>query len=107
MPGRDQTGPMGYGPKTGRGAGFCAGDPQTDYTSQMGGPGFGYEFGRRRGFGGGMGRGRRARWGGFFAQPTPQDERGLLNKQKEALQSRLNVIDQRLEELSSQESQGS
>jgi hypothetical protein len=82
MPRHDQTGPMVYGPKTGRGAGLCAGDSEADHMSQMRGPGFGYGFGRMRGFGGGMGRGRRARWGGFFAQPTPQDERGFLNKQK-------------------------
>ena len=100
----DGTGPIGYGPKTGQGAGFCAGDPQTDYTSRLRRPGFGYGFGRMRGSEGGMSRGRRTRWGGFFAQPTPKDERSFLENQREALQSRLNGIDQSIEELSAQES---
>jgi len=104
MPRRDQTGPMGYGPRTGRGAGFCESDSQPDFTSRQQAPGLGYGFGRGRGFGGGMGRGRRARQGGYFAQPAPHDERGFLDRQKEALQSRLNVIDQRLTELRAQES---
>ena len=30
MPGRNQTGPMGMGPMTGRGAGICTGTPGRD-----------------------------------------------------------------------------
>jgi hypothetical protein len=41
MPGGDRTGPLGYGPMTGRGAGYCAG-----YVT----PGYGNPaFGRGRG----------------------------------------------------------
>jgi hypothetical protein len=36
MPWGDRTGPMGYGPMTGRGAGLCAGYPAPGYTN----PGF-------------------------------------------------------------------
>lgn len=107
MPRHDQTGPLGHGSKTGRGAGFCAGNTEPDETSRMWRSGFGQGFGRSRGFRAGRGRGFRARRGGFFAQPNPQDERCLLDNQKEALQSRLDVINQRLEELSAQESQES
>ncbi len=33
MPGGDGTGPGGYGPKTGRGAGYCAGNNTQGYTN--------------------------------------------------------------------------
>ncbi|MGI6415636.1 MAG: DUF5320 domain-containing protein [Thermoguttaceae bacterium] len=46
MPGGDRTGPMGMGPMTGRGAGFCAGFATPGFVS--GGRGF---FGRGRGGG--------------------------------------------------------
>lgn len=49
MPGRDGTGPMGMGPKSGRGFGPCAGYPAMPYG------------------GCGMGRGRGYRW---IAQAT-------------------------------------
>ena len=101
MPRHDQTGPMGDGALTGRGAGFCAGDSMADDRSPMQAPGLGRGFGRSRGFRGGKGRGPRAGRGGYFAQPNLPDERCLLDRQREALQSRLHVIDQRLEELSS------
>ncbi len=50
MPRGDGTGPMGMGPMTGRGAGYCAGYPVPGYMNPYGG---------RGGFGGGWGRGRR------------------------------------------------
>lgn len=51
MPRGDKTGPMGMGPLTGRGAGYCAGGRNLEYA----GPGFAAGFGR------GTGRGRRNR----------------------------------------------
>ena len=49
MPRGDGTGPQGQGPRTGRGAGFCAGTDQPGYVSSPGG-------GRRfRQWGGGRG----------------------------------------------------
>jgi len=58
MPRGDRTGPMGFGPMTGRAMGYCAGYSVPGYANPIGG---GYGFGR--GFG--MGRGYRGRGGGF------------------------------------------
>lgn len=95
MPRGDGTGPMGSGPRFGKGAGFCAGDPRPDNVNQMPGRGFGRGLGRRRGFGGGMGRGRQGR----------KDERLSLESHRETLQSELDVINKKLEELAAQETQ--
>lgn len=48
MPGGDGTGPMGLGPLTGRGAGFCAEYPVMRYRNRA--IGYGMGFGRGRGF---------------------------------------------------------
>jgi len=63
MPGGDRTGPEGRGPKTGRGAGYCAGNDQPGFTEPgpRGGGGFGFGFGRGRGAGWGWRRGGRVR----------------------------------------------
>lgn len=106
MPGLDESGPMGYGSKTGRGLGFCKGH-QDSGNLNMPGRGFGRGYGRRSGFGGGMGLGRRARWGRIDVQPTQQEERSFLENQMEALQSRLNAVKQRLEELEPEVTQDS
>ena len=50
MPGQDQTGPMGIGSMTGRGAGNCRGNKQPVYSGNDG-------FGRGAGRGGGRGMG--------------------------------------------------
>jgi hypothetical protein len=65
MPRGDKTGPMGAGPMTGRGAGYCAGYAVPGYMNPTGG------YGRRgRGRGRGWGRGFR-RWGRFpYQQPV-------------------------------------
>ena len=78
MPFGDGTGPLGMGPMTGRGAGFCAGFGQPGFASPLPGrrsglgygaplpPGYGYGLGR--GFGRGLGR----RWwgrGGYYGYP--------------------------------------
>jgi hypothetical protein len=52
-----------------------------------------------------MGRGRWARRGGFFGQPNPEEEQHFLENDREALQSELNVINKKLEELATQETQ--
>jgi hypothetical protein len=80
MPFGDGTGPMGLGPMTGRGAGFCAGFGRPGFANSMPGypysygysgpapvwPRWGYGFGRGfgRGWGRGFGRGWR-RWGAY------------------------------------------
>jgi hypothetical protein len=51
MPGGDRTGPMGQGPRTGRGAGYCGGADMPGYANALPGGGRG-GFGRGRGGGG-------------------------------------------------------
>ncbi len=65
MPGFDGTGPMGGGPMTGRGMGFCAGR-QPAGARRFAGRGRGFGFGR--GWGGGFGWGRGFGWGAMPAQ---------------------------------------
>ncbi len=68
MPGGDRTGPLGAGPMTGRGAGFCAGYSMPGYMNPYFGGGFGFGRGRGRGFGRGRG------WGwhrGYYASGYP------------------------------------
>jgi len=60
MPRGDGTGPMGMGPMTGRGAGYCAGFGMPGYMNPGSGRGYGRGVGRV--FGPGFGRGRA---GGF------------------------------------------
>lgn len=63
MPGGDRTGPMGMGPMTGRGAGYCAGYGGPGYVNPIPRGGFGRGW-RRGGRGGGWGRGWGGGWGG-------------------------------------------
>ncbi len=98
MPRGDGTGPMGRGPLTGRGAGYCAGYGAPGYAN---GGGF---YGRPR-----FGRGFR-RW---YAPATPwygpayapvagrDDERDMLASQAEVLKDRLDQINKRLSDLES------
>jgi len=120
MPGGDGTGPMGTGPMTGRGAGYCAGYAMPGFASR--GPGRGFR-------GGGRGRGRRnwfyatgvpgwqrAAWGwpsfGFggvagapsapFGAPpamSRDQELDLLRRQAEDFAGALDEIKRRIEEL--------
>ena len=54
MPGRDRTGPSGFGPMTGRRMGFCADNDNLNYSNR----GLGYQRGNRGGFGYGRGYSR-------------------------------------------------
>ena len=108
MPGGDRTGPMGLGPMSGRGAGYCAGYGVPGYMNPL--PG--------RGFGGG-GRGWRhgyhatglpgwAGWGyptwpQYGAAPPPQAEMEFLREQARTLQAELEDIEHRMKELESAE----
>ena len=89
MPGGDGTGPMGMGPMTGGGRGYCAVPA-------------GRPFGRGRGWG--RGRGRRRGWFGFqpfTSQNTPQQEADMLREEARALQDDIASINQRITELES------
>lgn len=109
MPGGDRTGPRGMGPRTGRAAGFCAGFQQPGYMNPVPGRG----VGRGGGCFGGGGRGRRnwfyatglpgwARGAGGYdtpAMPGVPSESRTLKGQAELLQSQLDLVNQRINEL--------
>ncbi|PKL37463.1 MAG: hypothetical protein CVV44_14015 [Spirochaetae bacterium HGW-Spirochaetae-1] len=75
MPGRDGKGPDGKGPMTGRKAGRCGGNKNTEDTNQLG-RGIGTGGGRGRGLGKGPrdGSGPGASRGGKFNPPLPREK---------------------------------
>ncbi|MFA5575656.1 MAG: DUF5320 domain-containing protein [Tissierellaceae bacterium] len=84
MPRGDGRGPMGYGPMSGRGMGYCA---------RAYGPGPRMGFGRGRGFGPGFGP-------GYNAEPYySRTDKELLEEQKEILKDQLEYIEKQLEDL--------
>jgi hypothetical protein len=115
MPRGDGTGPMGYGPMTGRAAGYCAGYPMPGFANPIPGRGMGWGRGRGRGFGMGMGwrRGQQG-WGyppvaypaqvgyGYGPAPSAQDETDALREQVGYYTEALESINKRLAELSAQ-----
>lgn len=118
MPGFDGAGPMGMGPMTGGGRGFCA-VPMSDWNGPFGGRFFGRGRGWDRGGGWGRGLGWRHGWSGYgpawgypygvtpyYGDPnalefTPQQEAEMLKKEAEAMQDEINSINQRISELES------
>lgn len=106
MPGGDRTGPLGLGPMTGRGAGFCAGNPNPGYAYSR----FGRRFGRGRGFGHGFwGRGRRFWYGEFndipYVQPTKQEQKNYLEELLKNLEEELKIVKQRIQDLSKEKTE--
>jgi hypothetical protein len=103
MPGFDRTGPLGGGPRTGGGFGYCG--PYAGAESYRG-IGFGGNFGRgrryRRYSGRGFGRGRGTRfWGtsdvpGFYPQVSPNEESNYLRDQIAQLKADLHAMEDRL-----------
>ena len=91
MPGFDGTGPMGMGPMTGGGRGFCSpwgagGGMRTYGIPRWGGYGYPYYGGRP------------------FSMPYPysfsqEQEMDLLKRQAETMRAELNQIDARIQEL--------
>jgi hypothetical protein len=124
MPRGDGTGPMGVGARTGRAAGWCAGFG-TPGSNPVSGRGLGTGLGRGRGFFGGRGGGRGWRnmfnaiglsgWMNFggnaapyrnqtaYMKPDPEMEKQELRSQADALQSELEFIRKRLDEVSTGE----
>ena len=103
MPWGDRTGPRGFGPMTGRGAGYCAGDSVPGYMNP--------EQGYGRGFGYGRGRG----WGyrspiyapiytpypsGIIPHITPENQLTMLKQEKEYLESEMNGIKSAMDNIS-------
>lgn len=113
MPGGNRTGPLGQGPLTGKGMGYCAGSATPGFMSLGSGfgfrRGFGFRSGIGRGFGFGRGRGwMQAGFGRFGGYPYPQDypnvpmqpldeeqEMNFLNNQAEMLEDELKQINKR------------
>jgi len=102
MPRGDATGPMGKGSMTGQAAGFCAGYNIPGYLNKAGGCGYGMGFGRRnncRGFG------RRNRFfagglsGETWESPDTEEAKHALQSQVEFLQTKMEAIKKRLDEL--------
>jgi len=57
MPGGDRTGPLGQGPRTGRGLGWCNDNDRPGYADPAPGRGLGLGRGRGAVMGRGLGRG--------------------------------------------------
>ncbi|ADL13296.1 DUF5320 domain-containing protein [Acetohalobium arabaticum] len=109
MPCGDGTGPEGFGPMTGRGAGFCAGYNVPGYMNDGPRRGMGRGLGRGRGMGR-RGAGRRAmgrrRTPAYRPRPVnnsnvdqTEAEVNYLQQEKEALENELEAIQERILEL--------
>ena len=103
MPGFDRTGPVGAGPATGRGLGYCGnGTAVGAYGFGRGRAGFGRGYGA--GFGRGFGYGR-----GYYAPPVyaplVEDENLInnelvaLKQQKSWLEDQEKALNERLQSL--------
>lgn len=89
MPRGDRTGPEGFGPMTGRGMGFCAGNATAGFYAG----GRGRCFGRGRGFG--FGRGLGFGWGRTGVVPPVEDaetRKVLLDDEIELIERRLAAL---------------
>ena len=127
MPAGDRTGPLGMGPRTGRGAGYCGGYDAPGWVNPAPGAMRGYGYGRgwrahRTGrgwrhrnwyhatgvpgwarFGDGPAWGPTSAWeAGPYAGPAPEQEVEFLRRQAEMLQHELDAIARRVEELTTE-----
>ena len=104
MPRGDRTGPTGAGPMTGRAAGFCAGFAAPGYAGGGEARGRGMGFGRGGGWGRGFGRGFGRGWDWPAASanaPTGDQELAVLKQQARQLQTDMELIQGRIQELES------
>jgi hypothetical protein len=122
MPAGDGTGPMGRGPMTGRGAGYCGGYDTPGWANPVPGRGYGLGWGPAGAWGGRGGRGGGWRhrnwyyatgvpgwarfgtapaWGNepYSRAPSREEETEFLRQQAEWLKQQLDAIGQRIEEL--------
>jgi hypothetical protein len=101
MPGYDRTGPMGMGPRTGGGFGYCGSNAgfgnQAGYSRRGG---VGRALGQ--GWGGRCGFGRRGAipWG--YAPPSSEQESAYLKNQAVALEQELAAVKERLDRIESE-----
>lgn len=95
MPGRNGTGPIGMGAKTGRGMGLC----RTGVTPNRipVGYGLGFGYGCRRG------------WGRYAvddtAVVTPEEEKAILENHKAVLEARLKSVKKMLDDFNRSQDQ--
>ena len=108
MPRGDGTGPMGFGPMTGRAAGYCAEYAAPGFFNPVAGCGRGMGRGRGRGFGMGMawrhGRAGMSYPAAAYAVPyapatSPQNEVEALKNQANYFSETLEQINRRIAEL--------
>jgi hypothetical protein len=128
MPRGDRTGPLGFGPMTGRAAGYCAGFGMPGFVNPAPGLAMGARFGRGgRFWGRGGGRGwrnmfyatgltgmQRAAMGwpafgwGFYGAPaspapTKEQQAQMFKAQAEFLEEQLDSVKKSMEELSARD----
>ncbi|AZR73305.1 hypothetical protein BBF96_07860 [Anoxybacter fermentans] len=92
MPCYDGTGPLGYGPMSGRGRGYCIVNYQRGMVQGRKGLGLGFGRGRCPGFG------WRYSWIGDFKWQV-EDEKNFLQNQARILKEQLKLISERLDQL--------
>lgn len=99
MPRGNRTGPMGEGPRTGRGMGYCTGNDQPGYMNSPSnwGGGYGRRFGGGPGFGRGGGFGLRGGYGNY-SQGGVSDvsEKTLIENEIRILKDQLSALEDRL-----------
>ncbi len=102
MPWGDRMGPIGQGPRTGRGLGLCSGYATPGYLNAGFGRG-GFGYGRGAGFGRGRGLGFGARLGYGYAAPTysatKEDEKNILEAEIDRLTSTVEALKKRLNDI--------
>jgi hypothetical protein len=108
MPGGDRTGPLGVGPRTGRGAGFCSGNSIPGFMNSR--IGFRRSLGRGRNFGRGRGFWRFSNYDSYNSpryldpslnlQTTKEEEKAYLEETLKGLEEEINNIKNRIQELS-------
>jgi len=119
MPGGDRTGPLGRGPITGRGLGYCSGTNRPGYAIP---PRYGRGFGRGRGRGYGRGFWGRGRgfWGSDYYDPyystsdiesypqrSKEEEKSYLKNLISQLEDEMKMVKEKLQNLTDEQKEGS
>lgn len=84
MPGGDGTGPLGFGPGTGRAAGYCAGYYVPGFANPLPGRRRWRSFGYR---------------GPWYYGSAVTDEKSFLEQQAKFLREHLRLLEERLDEI--------
>jgi hypothetical protein len=104
MPGGDGTGPMGFGPGTGRFAGYCGGYPMPGYANFVPGRRAWRRFGYSRPwFNNGPGYRGAFAPGQVYPAAVTVDEKGYLEQQAEYLREQLKMVEEELKNIKPKE----